>query len=112
MDGEPGIFKELVIGRVYIVHPNIAECYYLRVLLLHTLRDPTSIAELHKVDDIEYPTYQAAVAPHRLRHLFDILLTFCELLDAGQLWQKYQNAFAEDILRQQNIDSEITDQVR
>lgn len=44
VEGEPGIFKEHVIGRVYTVHPNNAECYYLG-LLFHTVRGPTSFAE-------------------------------------------------------------------
>lgn len=133
VEGESGIFKEHVIGRLYTVHPNNAECYYLR-LLLHTVRGPTSFAELRKVDDLENPTFQAACrarhlldgyqhwvdalaeacvsdSPHRLRHLFAILLTFCGQSDAGQLWQKYKDAFAEDFLRQQNINSETSDHV-
>ncbi|CAH2098235.1 unnamed protein product [Euphydryas editha] len=104
VEGEPGIFKEHVIGRVYTVHPNNSECYYL-CLLLHYIRGPTSFVELRKVDGIEHPTYQAACharhlldgdqhwddtlteacvsdSPHRLRHLFAILLTFCGLSDA------------------------------
>ncbi|KIH61446.1 hypothetical protein ANCDUO_08282 [Ancylostoma duodenale] len=33
------------LGRVYTVHPNNDECYYLR-LLLHTVRGPTSFTDL------------------------------------------------------------------
>ena len=134
--GEPGIFKEHVIGRVYTVHPNNSECFYLR-LLLHVVRGPTSFAELRKVDNIVHPTYQAACrarhlldgdqhwddalseaiiseSPQRLRHLFAVMLVFCALSDASQLWHKYQNKLAEDFFRhaQLNDDNQISERLR
>lgn len=53
VEGVPGVFKEHVMGRVYRVHPNNSEYYYLR-LLLHTVRGPSSFHSLRKVDDIEH----------------------------------------------------------
>ncbi|GBP61498.1 hypothetical protein EVAR_34735_1 [Eumeta japonica] len=118
--GEAGIFKEHIIGRVYTVHPNNSECFYFYLrLLLHVVRGPTSFAELRKVDNIIYPTYQAACrarhfldgdqhwddalaeasiseSPQRLRNLFAVMLVFCALSDAALLWHKYQNKLAED----------------
>ncbi|KIH67100.1 hypothetical protein ANCDUO_02572, partial [Ancylostoma duodenale] len=37
------------LGRVYTVHPNSDECYYLK-LLLHTVRGPTSFTDLKTVN--------------------------------------------------------------
>ncbi|XP_035445477.2 uncharacterized protein LOC118272869 [Spodoptera frugiperda] len=128
VEGESDIFKEHVLGRVYTVHPNNAECFFLR-LLLHTVRGPTSFIDLKKVDDIVYPTYHAACQarhllendqhwddalaescvsdnPRRLRHLFVTLLTFCNLSDAVQLWEKYKEKFAEDFLRNMSHNDE------
>ncbi|XP_045500045.1 uncharacterized protein LOC123697545 [Colias croceus] len=130
VDGESGIFKEHVLGRVYTVHPNNAECFYLR-LLLHTVRGPTSFIDLRKVDNVVYPSYHAACqARHllendqhwddalaescvsdnsrRLRHLFVTLLTFCNLSDAVQLWEKYKDKFSEDFLRNISNNDEGT----
>ncbi|KIH47497.1 hypothetical protein ANCDUO_22443 [Ancylostoma duodenale] len=45
------------LGRVYTVHPNSDECYYLR-LLLHTVRGPTSFAELKTVNGELCETYK------------------------------------------------------
>lgn len=135
VEGVAGVFREHVIGRVYTVHPNIAECYYLR-MLLHIVRGPNCFAALKTFDGEEYPTFQAACrarhlldddqhwddalaeacvsdSPYRLRHLFALLLVFCGLSDASQLWQKYEDKLAEDILRNfqqfRNIDGNLDD---
>ncbi|KIH53763.1 hypothetical protein ANCDUO_16097, partial [Ancylostoma duodenale] len=47
------------LGRVYTVHPNNDECYYLR-LLLHTVRGPTSFTDLKTVDGEVCETYREA----------------------------------------------------
>ncbi|RCN48933.1 hypothetical protein ANCCAN_05042 [Ancylostoma caninum] len=47
------------LGRVYTVHPNNDECYFLR-LLLHTVRGPTSFADLKIVDGEVCETYREA----------------------------------------------------
>lgn len=106
-------------------------------LILHTVRGPTSFADLRTVDGVEYPTYRDACrarhlldedqhwddaladacvsdSPHRLRHLFAVLLVFCGLSNPEQLWQKYQNRLAEDFFRnmRQNIDGDLNDRLR
>jgi hypothetical protein len=40
----------------------------------------------------------ASQLPHRLRHLFAILLTTCAVFNLLQLWDKYQKDMSEDIL--------------
>ncbi|KAL0860054.1 hypothetical protein ABMA27_010369 [Loxostege sticticalis] len=111
VDSSPGIFKDHVLGRVYMVHP------------LHIVRGPISFdALLKQVDDMQHPTFQAACRERglmdddqhwdaalneacvsdnlrRLRHLFSVMLVFCALSDAALLWQKYQNNLAEDYIR-------------
>ncbi|XP_063912265.1 uncharacterized protein LOC135129114 [Zophobas morio] len=59
VDGWPGVKKDQALGRVYTVHPNNAECYYLR-LLLHQVRGPTSFSDLKTIDGVVYPTYQSS----------------------------------------------------
>ncbi len=57
--GHLGVRKDAALGRVYTVHPNFRECYYLR-LLLHHIRGPTSFAMLKTVNSIVQPSYQTA----------------------------------------------------
>jgi len=40
----------------------------------------------------------ASQLPHRVRHLFAILLTMCAVSNPLQLWDKYQKDMSEDIL--------------
>ncbi|XP_045498452.1 uncharacterized protein LOC123696361 [Colias croceus] len=121
VEGFPGIFKDTALGRVYTVHPNNGECYFLR-LLLHTVRGPTSFAFLRTYDGVEYPTYRAACvarhlldddqnwddtlaeasisdSPSRMRHLFAVILVFCGVANPVTLWQKYRHYLSEDFLR-------------
>lgn len=63
VEGFPGIFKDTVLGRVYTVHPNNGECYFLR-LLLHTVRGTTSFTFLRTFDEVDYTTYRAACVAH------------------------------------------------
>lgn len=113
----PDIFKEHF--------PNNAECYYLR-LLLHTVRGLTSFNGLRVVDDVENYTYQDACQGRQMLDddlhwdddlaetcvndlLFSMMLVFCKLSDATQLWQAYQNRLSENFLKkvQENIDNGI-----
>lgn len=121
VNGWPGVKKDDALGRVYTIHPNNAECYYLR-LLLHEVRGPTSFSDLKTFNDILYPTYQAACrirglleddqhcdvtlqegvlcdSPTRLRNLFAVILIFCHPSDPILLWEKYKDSFSEDITR-------------
>ncbi|XP_044594412.1 uncharacterized protein LOC123271894 [Cotesia glomerata] len=128
----PGIKKSSALGRVYTVHPNNFECYCLR-MLLHHIRGPTSFESLRTVNGQVYETYQAACAalkllendnhwdqtleeavvfnmPFHLRNLFVIILGFCHVAEPIQLWLKYRDAMAEDILyrfRQHKNDNEL-----
>ncbi|EPB66767.1 hypothetical protein ANCCEY_14141 [Ancylostoma ceylanicum] len=111
------------LGRVYTVHPNNAECYYLR-LLLHTVRGPTSFADLKTVDGEICETYREACQRRgllenyqhwdttlseacvtcfasQLRSLFAIILTSCAPSNPQSLWEKYKKSLTEDILRDQ-----------
>jgi hypothetical protein len=110
------------LGRVYTVHPNNFECFFLR-LLLHTVRGPTSFEALRTVngrvcstfreacqvrglleDDAQWDATmsEAAVAqsPARLRNLLVILLITCGPSNPGQLWESYKESLTEDILLQ------------
>lgn len=47
------------LGRVYTVHPNNAECFYLR-MLLHEIRGPTSFQALKTINGDVCETYREA----------------------------------------------------
>ena len=120
--GYPGVKKDKVLGRVYTVHPNNSECYYLR-LLLHEVRGPTSFTTLKTVAGIVHPTFHSACkslglleddanwdhtleeaslfhSPNRIRDLFAVILVFCQVGDPENLWKKHRGSLAEDIKRQ------------
>ncbi|KIH67418.1 hypothetical protein ANCDUO_02256 [Ancylostoma duodenale] len=111
------------LGRVYTVHPNNDECYYLR-LLLHTVRGPTSFIDLKTVDGEVCETYREACQrrgllendqhldttlaeacqtcfPPQLRTLFAIIITSCAPSNPQSLWEKYKESLSENILREQ-----------
>lgn len=94
-----GVRSSDTFGRVYTVHPNNAECYYLR-LLLHTIKGPTPFIALKTVDGVICQTYRDACFklglldddqqwktalteasftchPKQIRILFAIILTTC-----------------------------------
>ncbi|RCN45090.1 hypothetical protein ANCCAN_08900 [Ancylostoma caninum] len=108
------------LGRVYTVHPNNDECYFLR-LLLHTVRGPTSFADLKTVDGEVCEMYREACQrrgllendqhwdttlaeacltcfPSQLRSLFAIIVTSCAPSNPRSLWEKYKESLSEDIL--------------
>ena len=132
VDGWPGVKSDQTLGRVYTVHPNNAECFYLG-LLLQEMRGPTSFSDLKTIDGVVYPTYQSSCkslglleddkqwnatmeeaaltdSPFKLRDLFSILLIFCKVTDALSIWEKYKNSLSEDIKRQ--VQSECQDSVQ
>lgn len=53
------VFSANALGRVYTVHPNNTECYFLRILL-HEVKGPTSFASLKTVNGEECETYREA----------------------------------------------------
>ena len=104
------------IGRVYAVHPNNRECFYLR-LLLHTVRGATSFRCLRTYDgqvmdlyceacarhciledDQHWQTTRteaaAMQAPRQLRQLFAILVQVCGVSEPLQLWNAHKQALA------------------
>jgi PIF1-like helicase/Helitron helicase-like domain at N-terminus len=115
------IFKSDALGRVYTVHPNNAQCYFLR-MLLHTIRGPRSFEELRTVDGELCENYREACrklkllegdhhwedalaeaqlisAPAQIRNLFAIILTCCNPSDPIFLWEKSKESLSEDILK-------------
>lgn len=59
VEGHQNVFSTDALGRIYTVHPNNAECYYLRLLLVN-VRGPTSFENLRTVDGILCTTYREA----------------------------------------------------
>jgi hypothetical protein len=115
-----GIKSSDALGRVYTVHPNNFECFFLR-LLLHTVRGPTSFEDLRTVngricatfreacqirglleDDTHWDATMAEAAATkssaRLRNLFAILLITCGLSNPRQLWESHKESLTEDVL--------------
>ena len=126
----PGIKKTDDLGRVYTIHPNQQECFFLR-MLLHEVRGPTSFQALKTVDGEVCGTFreackkrglleddaqweatlqEAAVCktPEQMRTLFAIMLHHCcELADPLRLWTLFQEDLCEDFLhraRRQALD--------
>ncbi|XP_065356368.1 uncharacterized protein LOC135950766 [Calliphora vicina] len=126
VDGWVNIKKDDVLGRVYTIHPNNSECFYLR-LLLHVVKGPTSYLDLKTVNGETYPNFQstclalglleddkhwdntleeAAMSDHpiKLRDLFVVMLKNCQISNALILWEKHKDNFSEDIKRQLEIE--------
>lgn len=122
VSGVNGVKSSDALGRVYTVHPNNFECYFLR-LLLHNVKGPTSFNDLKTVngqicesfretcqklklleDDCHWDDTmkdaEVLETPSRIRSLFAILLTNCGLSNPRELWEKYQKCMAEDILNE------------
>ena len=121
--GYVGIKSSDCIGRVYTIHPNNAECYYLR-LLLHHIRGPTGFDHFLSVDGQLCTTFRQACnlrgllhddthwdqtlqeaalcsSPCKIRELFSLLLHLCGLSDPLQLWMSHRESMSEDFLHQQ-----------
>ncbi|XP_022232059.2 uncharacterized protein LOC111080631 [Drosophila obscura] len=117
--GQPVLFHSDAIGRIYTVHPNNQECYYLRLLL--NVRAPTSFESLRTVDEELCGTYREACerlnmlendihwdltledaalssSPHQIRTLFATIIATCSPAKPIELWQKHQNHLSEDFL--------------
>ncbi|KAE9540849.1 hypothetical protein AGLY_004094 [Aphis glycines] len=120
VENHPGVKKTDTLGRVYVVHPNNSECFYLR-MLLHVIKGPISFASLRTVQGVTYDTFQEACKAMGLleddlqwentlseatvcctspsiRYLFAILIVFCQVTDPIRLWQNHRASMAEDVL--------------
>ena len=127
VDGHPGIFSENTIGRLYTVHPNQDECFFLRMLLVN-VSGPRSFQELKIVDGIAHATFRSACQalnllendqqwdicindacntahPNQIRALFAIILTACSPSSPTELWDKYRSQMAEDILHRVRLEN-------
>lgn len=108
------------VGRLYTVHPNNRECFYLR-LLLTKVRGPTSFEDLRTVDGQICSTYREACElrgllesdshwqsaleeaaatkiPSQLRSLFAMIVSTCSPSNPAQLWDNFKIHLSEDIL--------------
>lgn len=122
-----GIFSTGTLGRVYTVHPNNGECYYLR-MLLHVVKGPTSFQAIKTVDGQVCQTYreacfklgllendqhwdntltEASETRHgrQIRTLFAIILTTCAPSNPKELWEKHKENLSEDILLRARTDN-------
>ena len=120
VDGLSDVKGCSTLGRVYTVHPNNRECFYLR-LLLHEVRGPTSYQHLKTVNGQICSTFQEACmhlgllqsdehwkktldeaaatqSPRKLRDLFAVMLSSCELNCPLELWNKNKENLSEDFL--------------
>ncbi|XP_037822309.1 uncharacterized protein LOC119610956 [Lucilia sericata] len=119
IEGWEDIRKDDVLGRVFTIHPNNTECFYLR-LLLHVVKGPTSFVDLKTVNGVEHPTFHSACLalglleddkhwenaleeaglcdyPSKLRDLFAIMLVNCQLSNAASLWDKHKDNLSENL---------------
>ncbi|UYV67586.1 hypothetical protein LAZ67_5001306 [Cordylochernes scorpioides] len=122
-------FASDAIGRVYTVHPNFEECFYLR-MLLHSVRGPTSFAALRTINGVLCQTYKEAClhlgllendqqlhhciqeavlseSPLKIREHFAIILTCCHPTNPQDIWTQFKEPMSADILnlaRQQSND--------
>ncbi|XP_069180819.1 uncharacterized protein [Procambarus clarkii] len=121
VDGQPGIFKQTTTARLYTVHPNQDECFFLRMLLVNVL-GTTSFQQLRFVKGVTHATLRntcqalnllendrhldvcindASNTSHlnQIRVLFAIILTTCSPSSPTELWEKYKSHMAENIIR-------------
>ncbi|XP_071042241.1 uncharacterized protein [Parasteatoda tepidariorum] len=120
VEGHPNLYSTDALGRLYTIHPNNAECFHLRLLLVN-VRGPTSFQELRTVNHEVCVTYREAcrkcnfleneshweasmadasntARPQKIRTLFSIILTMCFPSNPKDLWEKYEDNMSEDIL--------------
>ena len=134
----PEVKSTDTLGRVYGVHPNQFERFFLR-MLLHEVKGPQSFEELRTVDGVVCETYREAChkrgmleddthwdatleeasvshVPSRLRTLFVIMLQNCNLSSPKTLWENHKQSLSEDILHNRrhqnpNIPVEFNDEI-
>ncbi|KAI0496586.1 hypothetical protein KFK09_022906 [Dendrobium nobile] len=106
------------IGRINTTNPTDGERYYLRILLNHVY-GPTSFSDLLYVNGIQCLTFKEAAEKHGLlemdnyiseclndasvyqmpyafRHLFAVILIYCEPTNVRQLWIDYYKDLSHD----------------
>jgi PIF1-like helicase/Helitron helicase-like domain at N-terminus len=114
--------KTEAIGRLYMVQPSEGERYYLRILLTY-IKGATSFNDLKTVNGYIYKNFKEACiclgflqddaewdtclreasqikSGQQLRHLFAMILLFCQPAAPERLWDNHKLALCEDILYQ------------
>ncbi|XP_055604727.1 uncharacterized protein LOC129752961 [Uranotaenia lowii] len=135
--GYADVFSTDALGRMYTVHPKNDECFYLRLLLVNVC-GPTSFESLRTVDGMLCATYREAchrlqlieddshwdlaladavlTAPaNQIRTLFAIIISTCFPSNPVELWNKFKDDMADDILyrfRTVNHEQEMNDEIR
>ena len=127
VDGQPTIFKDTTKGRLYTVHPNQHECFFLRLLLVN-VPGPTSFEYLRTVNGTIHDTYRSACqalnllendqhwdscinnacetsTPSQIHALFGIILTTCSPSAPTELLEKYISKMSEDILHRKRLET-------
>ncbi|XP_025831529.1 uncharacterized protein LOC112904787 [Agrilus planipennis] len=79
VEGHPNVFDSDALGRIYTVHPNNDECYY-----------------LHWDDTFKDSVISSS--PHQIRTLFAIIISTCFPSNPKDLWVKYRDDMSEDVL--------------
>ncbi|GFW51494.1 ATP-dependent DNA helicase [Trichonephila clavipes] len=120
VEGHTNLYSSDALGRLYTVHPNNTEGFYLRLLLIN-MRGPISFQDLRTVNGQLCATYRQAcqelnllendahwdtaladasnsARPQQIRMLFAIILTTCFPSNPKDLWEKYKDYMSEDIL--------------
>ncbi|GFU40418.1 putative DNA helicase [Trichonephila clavipes] len=138
VEGHTNLYSSDALGRLYTVHPNNTECFYLRLLLIN-IRGTISFQDLRTVNGQLCTTYRQAcqelnllendvhwdtaladasntARPQQIRTLFAIILTTCFPSNPKDLWEKYKDYMSEDILHRlraanQNPDIQFTPNV-
>ncbi|KAG5565447.1 hypothetical protein RHGRI_001363 [Rhododendron griersonianum] len=118
-----------VVGRINSANPVEGERYYLRVLLNH-VRRPTSYADLLTVNGVKCSSFKEAAEkrgllqtdnwlseclanaasfqmPQALRHLFAVILVYCDPSNVRKRWQDYYEPMSEDFLRLEGANEEL-----
>ena len=111
-----------MLGRVFTVHPNQREAYYLRILL-HHVKGPTSFESIRTVDGEVCESYHEAcvklglllddkcwentmkdaettMMPRQMRSLFVALLSMNCLDNPVEIWNMFKDSMSEDYLHQ------------
>ena len=127
VDGQPTILKDTTIRRLYTIHPNQHECFFLHLLLVN-VPGPTSFEYLRNINGTIHDTYRSACqalnllendqhwdncindacetsTPSQIRALFGNILTTCSPSAPTELWGKYKSKTSEDLLHRKRLET-------
>lgn len=117
--------KQQRLGRIYYVHPNNGDLYYLRLLLSH-VQGATSYESLRTVNGVLRCSFRDACqslglisndnewilsfeegaqwsSSNQLRKLFTYILLYSEVSNPPHLWNKTWHLLGDDIVHQLNM---------